>query len=281
MQKFIDLVLDTIKSVSDDLSKRMETLEHREVVHGKDGQVGPVGPMGPQGEKGLDGIGLSGENGADGVGIKSLSLWPSGHLIVDLTDGQSIDAGALPVKEGLAGKDADMSAVHALKSDVASLRDDFKFHVEAKQHPTPEDVSALLDPLVAKAISTLPVPRDGIDGKDGSVVSVEDIRPLVLAEVAKAVASVPPAKDGHDGLPGKDAVFDQKAFDAILARMTGLETKVAALPVDLAPDDLEQQFAGLLKKELDAIAPPVRFQKRVIRDATGRVDRVVEEPVAS
>lgn len=73
--------------------------------------------------------------------------------------------------------------------------------------------------MVAEAFSLMPVPKDGIDGKDGAPgkdgIDGKDGAPgkdgesmhpdTVSRMVADAVAALPPARDGKDGSAGRDA----------------------------------------------------------------------------
>ena len=66
---------------------------------GEAGIAGPAGPTGKQGRagaKGKDGKdGKDGADGKDGVGVESASIDLDGHLVFTLTDGSTLDAGAL------------------------------------------------------------------------------------------------------------------------------------------------------------------------------------------
>ena len=66
---------------------------------GEAGIAGPAGPTGKQGRagaKGKDGKdGKDGVDGQDGVGVESASIDIDGHLVFTLTDGSTLDAGAL------------------------------------------------------------------------------------------------------------------------------------------------------------------------------------------
>lgn len=71
MEKFIDVVLGTLKSVSDRLSARVEAVEARAPVPGRDGAPGlngKDGAPGRDGANGKDGLpGAPGVNGTDGA----------------------------------------------------------------------------------------------------------------------------------------------------------------------------------------------------------------------
>lgn len=102
------------------------------------------------------------------------------------------------------GKDADPEAVVAIvreqvKGDLAELRS----AVDAIVIPEPvtlPDIPA----LVAEAIKSIPVPKNGEDGKS---LTADDVAPLIRDEVAKAVSAIPAAKDGV-GLAG--ALIDRE-----------------------------------------------------------------------
>lgn len=64
------------------------------LAYGEDGKDGKDGADGADGEDGRNGRdGEDGQDGADGVGLRSVMIDASGHLIVYLTDGTRVDAG--------------------------------------------------------------------------------------------------------------------------------------------------------------------------------------------
>lgn len=101
-ERFAAVVASTIKSALVKLEARLDALEQRGVVHGKDGAPGP------QGEKGLDGA--SGRDGADGAPGPEGPQGPAGPAGEpgadgrDGRDGQPGPSGA-PGEKGLDGKD--------------------------------------------------------------------------------------------------------------------------------------------------------------------------------
>lgn len=79
MQQFIETVLGRIKGVSDALSARIEALEHRDPIHGKDGAPGRDGVDGKDGAPGRDGEkGADGRDGRDGIDGKDGGNGPCG-----------------------------------------------------------------------------------------------------------------------------------------------------------------------------------------------------------
>lgn len=113
---------------------------------------------------------------------------------------------------------------------------------------TPEDVRPMVAELVEKAVSAIPVPKDGKDAdmkvvlaeiekigvnvlhkcmevvesipapKDGTSVTVEDVRPLIEEQVRRAIAAIPVPKDGTsvtiDDVAPMIVGEIQKRFDA-------------------------------------------------------------------
>ena len=99
---------------------------------------------------------------------------------------------------------------------------------------------------------------------------------------ARPLVPGPPGIPGRDGLNGKDGVDGQTGRDGA----SGLNGKdgadaVAGPIAGLDPALISASADMLLRKELaslDAAAPP-RMAKRIIRDARGKIERVIEEPV--
>jgi len=104
--------------------------------------------------------------------------------------------------------------------------------------------------------------RDGLNGKDG-----------VDGQTGRDGASGLNGKDGADGQTGRDGASGlngKDGADAVAGPIAGLDPALISASADM-----------LLRKELaslDAAAPP-RMAKRIIRDARGKIERVIEEPV--
>lgn len=78
----------------------------------------------------------------------------------------------------------------------------------------------------------------------------------------------------------KDYVRTDRA--ALEARLADLEAKQQTLPPalpEIAPEDIAASVAGLLRKELADLEIPPRVQKRIVRNAAGQIERVIEEPI--
>ena len=93
---------------------RLEKLEARQLQKGDKGDkgdsvVGPKGEKGPKGERGDSITGPRGESGRDGkdgkdgkagkdgISVTDVEIAADDHLVLRLSDGNIIDAGALPV----------------------------------------------------------------------------------------------------------------------------------------------------------------------------------------
>ena len=84
---------------------------------GATGATGPQGPQGPTGATGATGpAGANGTNGTDGISITNVSIDNSGHLIVTLSNSNTIDAGAIPSPSNMVTTDTaqDITAIKTL-----------------------------------------------------------------------------------------------------------------------------------------------------------------------
>lgn len=91
------------------------------------------------------------------------------------------------------------------------------------------------------------------------------------------VGPMGPAGDrGEKGDPG---VVPADVLVDLHAKVAACEARVQARPVDLDPDVVAETMSDLLRKELPAfVAAPTRMQRRILRDAQGRIHSVVDEP---
>ena len=105
----VDLVLQALKRIETDMLKRVEgtaqVVEERvkTIKDGKDGKNGLDGKPGKDGLNGKDGKdgrdgrdglnGKDGERGQDGVGVQNAHIDFDGSLIIDLTDGRTLNVG--------------------------------------------------------------------------------------------------------------------------------------------------------------------------------------------
>lgn len=157
---------------------------------------------------------LNGKDGADGRDGSSVSLDDVAPLIAEAVT-KAIGAIPVPVngKDGVDGSSVTVDDLAPLVSDVVAKaiadipapmdgRDgvDGEPGADGKDAPTLDEVAE----LVRQAVSQIPPPRDGADGAS---VTVEDIEPIIAEHVQRAVSALPAptdGKDGRDGVDGKD-----------------------------------------------------------------------------
>ncbi len=216
-----DIQVSILRACARFLTKRLEPVELRlkgledrgQIVHkgmdgshgrdGKDGAAGLRGEMGERGEKGLDGAngapgpmgergpagekGEVGERGADGA------PGPQGEKGADGINGRDGSSG-LNGKDGRDGIDGKDGAPGLHGKDGA----DGLNGKDADEDAITRRVLASVDAMVQKAISAMPVPRDGRDGLPG-------------------VPGLPGEKgiDGANGLHGSDGL-SLDDFDAFM-----------------------------------------------------------------
>jgi hypothetical protein len=88
---------------------------------GRDGRDGKVGKDGKDGADGKDGLsGKAGAKGQDGVSVVGADIAPDEHLVLNLSNGNIIDAGKLPKAKAAAGKDRVHVAGNAFQITVAT-----------------------------------------------------------------------------------------------------------------------------------------------------------------
>ena len=116
--------------------KRINYLEDRQLQKGDKGdrgekgdrgQEGKDGAPGKDGKDGKDGIngksgkdGRDGKEGQDGVSVVGAEVAPDEHLVLNLSNGNIIDAGKLPKAKAAAGKDRVHVAGNAFQITVAT-----------------------------------------------------------------------------------------------------------------------------------------------------------------
>lgn len=134
-------------------------------------------------------------------------------------------------------------------------------------------VKAALSPVNAR-LAAAEVRLAGIPATDQAVTELRER--VVVAETKADLAVSRPSPP----VTPEPVVVD---LEPLVSRIASVEAAVAAIPSpEETPDDAAGHFTVLLRKELAAleVISPVRMQKRVIRDAQGKVERVVDEPLA-
>lgn len=88
---------------------------------GRDGRDGNAGKDGKDGADGKDGLnGKAGAKGQDGVSVVGADIAPDEHLVLNLSNGNIIDAGKLPKAKAAAGKDRVHVAGNAFQVTVSA-----------------------------------------------------------------------------------------------------------------------------------------------------------------
>lgn len=177
LPKFIAGLHDYIGKALQPLVARVAAIEARTPERGEKGERGETGSPGERGEPGT-----KGDPGEPG---------PRGER------GEKGESGA----KGDPGPPGE-----SIKGDKGEPGQDGK-------SVTPEDVLPTLKAELDAAIKAIPLPKDGVNGKDGrdgrdgidgKSVTADEVLPALKVELEKAISAIPIPKDGKDGLNGKD-----------------------------------------------------------------------------
>lgn len=106
-------------------------------------------------------------------------------------------------------------AIDALRAELFAGQDDRFKSLSNDLGARIETISAVdLDALAKQAAELIPAPERGEDGKS---ITIEDIQPAIDEAVVKAISAMPVPKDGNPGEPGKDgAGIDADAVAAMI-----------------------------------------------------------------
>lgn len=204
------------------LLRRIEELESRSPVNGRDGHSVTVADVAPlisaEVSKSVMSAVASIPPAQDG---KSVDMDALGAMIAQHVAGQVPGAVAdavasLPApKDGKDGKDADPAFIASLVDDkVSAAADALPKPVDGKS-VTADDVAPLISSEVAKAVAAIPAPKDGVDGKS---VDAGEVDKIVARHVGDAVAALPVPKDGKDADPVMvEALVNDRVSKAIAA----------------------------------------------------------------
>lgn len=281
-ETFAAMIVSTVKAAQAGLVARVAVLEEQLKVATAEPKTATVqgerGLAGEKGEPGAAGVGVPGPAGKEGAGIASLVISAEGRLVAHLTDGRSVDAGPVPVKEGTPGRDADQATILRLDNEISSLRGGFvSLQVDLAQQksaiPSLDDIVAKIPPApagkdadleivknyVIAEVATIPRPRDGKDA------DLAEIAALVQTEVGKAVASLPVPKNGADGT--------SVSLEDVLPVVSALVTKAVSeipTPKDGAPGAPGVDGASV---SLDEVVPVIEAQ---VQKAVAALPRPVD-----
>lgn len=138
--------------------------------------------------------------------------------------------------------------------------------------------------VVVQAVQTALAPvRARVAAVEAEVKTVGDLRERVAVMETKAPPVMPPDLSERV-LRVEERTPTKELWTALTANVTDMRTRLDVLdPTKAAPvddDDLAASLTGLLRKELAGLEPAPRIQRRVVRDGAGRVERVIDEPIA-
>lgn len=192
-EQLAEAVALEIASAVEPLQRTLAELQGRAPIAGtagRDGVDGKPGEPGMPGKDGRDGKpgepGMPGKDGRDGLNGKDAEPVDIAALVSQVTERLLLAKSA---------ENAELRAeLEVLKLEIATLRGEVK-----SARSTADAWAGTVAATFADAVSKLPAPKDGRDGKDGASVTAADLAPIVVAEVKRAIAEIPPAKDGLDG----------------------------------------------------------------------------------
>ncbi len=163
-----------------------------------------------------------------------------------------------------------------MKSDTEKIADVVVAAVRAASGPLLERIAA----LEARAPVPGPAGRDGVDGR-GEKGDPGDIgAPGLPGERGEIGPAGPPGAPGSDAEVGPLAEVVARLETATKACVDKLTSAEGA---EIGDEDLAVLCEDLTRKSFSALpsAVPVRrMQKRVIRGGDGKIERIIEEPVA-
>ncbi len=228
------------------------------------------------------------------VGIEDIVREEDGTVLVKLTSGDIKNLGQ--IVNGVDGQDADLTPVNEYLAEVAKGFEEIKegYADAIAAIPTPKDGVGIqelnvadnvlviklsdgetevrhelptidFDAVVTKAVSQIPVPRDGVDGKDGvgvagaiidrdgelivtntlgtpfklgQVVGKDVDMAEVMTTITKAVEALPKPKDGVDGIgfDNMDILFDEETKELVVSGEYGDRAKQWKLFVPVLVD---------------------------------------------
>lgn len=141
---------------------------------GATGEQGASGEQGPVGEKGEPGApGRDGADGRDGASIKNAQITPDGNLTLELTNGETLNAGVVRGEKGDIGEKGDPGAPGE------------------KGEPGPAGAIGEIGPQGKSGIDG----RDGRDGKDGKdgkdgIASIDQMKQLITEGIQAALPAM-------------------------------------------------------------------------------------------
>ena len=278
MEKLLDVMLATVKSVHDRLSLRLDVLERREMpvpAPGRDGRDGAPGPPGPVGPSGMPGT--------------SADLTPLLDRFLTLTRDHEV---VLRQVETLRAEVAALTAAQA-SVVVPAVPEDVLRRIAALEQlsalPGPPGRDGLNGQDGARGLDGAPG-RDGIDGKDGERgLDGTPGRDGIDGKDGAPGPAGPPGRDGvdgkdgapgRDGKDGRDGLPGEKGLDGRDGRdgVDGLSFDDADITYDLDTGIRSERYfrKGTLIKSADLfIGWPMRYRDIWEASTTYRAGDVV------
>ncbi|MBV6304931.1 hypothetical protein KVP10_08525 [Candidimonas humi] len=111
--------------------------------------------------------------------------------------------------------------------DIKTLIESVQDYIARALRPLADRLSGL-----EQQIKSMPAPKDGVDGKDGSSVTVGDVLAALKEQVDDYLNSLPVPKDGADGVDGKDGENGSSVTieDVLPALKAHIEDQIKAIP---------------------------------------------------
>lgn len=266
MEKFLDTVLATIKAASDRLSARIEAVEKREPVPGRDGRDGAQGPIGDRGEKGetgdrgLPGVvgaigpqGLQGEKGDRGEIGSSGAIGPQGPPGATGAPGERGERGLQgdpgtvgpegpQGQPGRDGKDAEPPDVEAIAIRAAALL----------PKPAAPDLSPIAELQAEMVLLKAQVAAVPVVPSHAELLTM--VAHVVSGEVQKAMAAYPVPKDGEPGTSVDPAAVEAMVVSHVTKTVAAIPTPRDGQSVTVA--DVTPVIASEVEKAVRTIPPP-------------------------
>lgn len=170
----------------------------RERIERMDARLNAI-PAGPQGERGSDG-----RDGAPGKSAYNAAL-DAGFVFLG---GEKEWLESLRGPQGTPGERGAEGPQGQAGPSGESVKGDRGEKGDAGPAPTVEQLRELVLPAVERAVSAIPIPKDGergppgLNGKDAEPYHPDTVRAMLMELVSKAVSDLPKAQDGA---PGRDA----------------------------------------------------------------------------
>lgn len=171
-------------------------------IQGLQGPIGLQGEPGIQGEKGEAGAqgeqGPAGEPGKDGRGITSVTIKADGHLEINYTDGENVDAGKVTGNDGLDGMSGVPARIEKTAADTTVELQPNVLHIFPEMPSLTYTLAAIEDTTVANeyhfifqsgSTATQLVNPAGVSVPDGMTIDSNKVYEISILEGCLAYQS--------------------------------------------------------------------------------------------